>query len=435
MTLAKKLLAAFSLTAMLFTTAQAVETQKSDFIRAQGIHFYKGDSTTPYYFIGTNLWYGPILGSTGQGGDRARLCAELDSLQQLGVSNLRILVGADGGSKNANTVTPYLQPEPGVLNDTLLTGLDFMLAEMQKRSMVGVIYLTNSWDWSGGYGFYLRAAGLGDSPNASGEGYNAYVDYARQFYHNAAAKQMFYDHVRSVVSRTNSLTGTAYKDDPTIMAWQLCNEPRPFGRDEVPDFVDWVRATAKLIKSIDPNHLVSTGSEGVIGCNVNEELCQRVHNIPEIDYMTVHIWPVNWNWTSKDRLYDGLGNVYRESTEYLEQHDRISHTIGKPYVVEEFGYPRDNNLYEPGSNTLARDCFYNFIFTTLIEGSRADSPMAGCNFWGWGGSGRPASRTWQGGNDYLCDPPHEPQGWYSVFDCDDTTVQLIREATQKLAEK
>ena len=27
----------------------------------------------PYHFIGTNLWYAPILGSTGEGGNRERL--------------------------------------------------------------------------------------------------------------------------------------------------------------------------------------------------------------------------------------------------------------------------------------------------------------------------------------------------------------------------
>ena len=128
------------------------------FVRTEGIHFYKGKNTKPYYFMGTNLWYGPILGSKGKDGNRRRLCAELDSLQKLGVNNLRILAGADAGSKNANTVTPYLQPEPGKLDKHLLDDLDFMLNEMHKRGMVAVIYLTNSWDWS-------SPCASGESPN------------------------------------------------------------------------------------------------------------------------------------------------------------------------------------------------------------------------------------------------------------------------------
>ena len=59
---------------------------------------------SPYYYIGTNLWYGPILGSTGEGGNRERLGYELDSLKSIGINNLRILAGADAGSKNTNSV-------------------------------------------------------------------------------------------------------------------------------------------------------------------------------------------------------------------------------------------------------------------------------------------------------------------------------------------
>lgn len=408
------------------------EAADNAFIRTEGIHFYKGRSTEPMYFLGTNLWYGPILGSKGEGGNRQRLRAELDSLHALGVNNLRILAGADAGSKNANTVTPYLQPRPGELNESLLEGLDYMLDEMHKRSMTAVIYLTNSWDWSGGFGFYLKNVGLGDSPDAHGEGYNRYVDYARMFFHSQQAQQLYHRFVEQIVTRRNSVNGAAYADDPTIMAWQLCNEPRPFGKEEVPAFVKWVEETAALIKKHDAHHLVSTGSEGVIGCNVDEALCERIHSLPGIDYMTVHIWPANWGWAKRSRLYDDLPNVYVKAKEYLEMHDRIARTINRPYVVEEFGYPRDNNLYTPGSRCGARDSFYGFIFANLIDSKTSGGPMAGCNFWGWGGSGRPAGEVWQSGNDYLCDPPHEPQGWYSVFDSDATTIMAIREAAAKL---
>ncbi|MBR2128492.1 MAG: beta-mannosidase, partial [Bacteroidales bacterium] len=47
-------------------------------------------------FVGTNFWYGPILGSEGRGGNRERLDKELDMLKSIGVTNLRILIGSDG---------------------------------------------------------------------------------------------------------------------------------------------------------------------------------------------------------------------------------------------------------------------------------------------------------------------------------------------------
>ena len=54
-----------------------------------------------------------------------------------------------------------MQEEPGVYNDTILAGLDYLLMEMGKRGMVAVLYLNNAWEWSGGYGFYLYHAGGG----------------------------------------------------------------------------------------------------------------------------------------------------------------------------------------------------------------------------------------------------------------------------------
>ena len=125
------------------------------------------------YFIGTNFWYGAILGSEGEGGDRARLAEELDALNSIGVSNLRVLVGGDGPDGIPTRVSPTLQKEPGVYNDTIFRGLDFLLAEMGRRDMKAVLYLNNSWEWSGGYGMYLEWAGAGKAVIPAVDGYPA----------------------------------------------------------------------------------------------------------------------------------------------------------------------------------------------------------------------------------------------------------------------
>ena len=171
-------------------------------ITTRGTSFVKGN--TPYNYIGTNLWYASILASKGEGGNRERFCRELDFLRSIGVTNLRIAAGPDAGSDLANPAKPYLQEAPGVLNDTILEGLDFALAELEKRGMYAVIYLNNAWDWSGGFGFYLKECGYGDSPNTNVDGgYNRYVDYCANFAREPRALDMYYNYLRQIVSRRN----------------------------------------------------------------------------------------------------------------------------------------------------------------------------------------------------------------------------------------
>ena len=90
------------------------------------------------------MWYGALLASPGPGGDRQRLAGELDSLKAMGVTNLRVLVGAEGQEGTPYKVAPVLQPEPGVYDEALLQGLDWLMAELGRRDMSAVLYLNNT---------------------------------------------------------------------------------------------------------------------------------------------------------------------------------------------------------------------------------------------------------------------------------------------------
>ena len=228
-----------------------------NFVKVKDGKFYRNDKV--YTFYGTNMWYASMLGSEGRGGDRKRLVEELDYLKSIGVDNIRIMAGADGKECIRHKVEPSLQLAPGVYNDTILAGLDFVLAEMGKRDMVAVIYLNNAWEWSGGYGYYLEQAGMGVAPDPA-DGYMEYVHHVANFANNEKAHKLFYDHVKYMLTRTNRYTGKAYKDDPAIMSWQVCNEPRAFATSSLPGFKKWLSETTALIRSLDPNHLISVGS-------------------------------------------------------------------------------------------------------------------------------------------------------------------------------
>lgn len=392
----------------------------------------------PSHYVGTNFWYGAILGSEGRGGDRARLEAELDTLKALGMTNLRVLVGGDGPDGIPTRVSPTLQKEPGVYNDTIFHGLDYLLAEMAERDMKAVLYINNSWEWSGGYGMYLEWAGEGKALIPAEVGYVPFMESVSRFVTCEKAKELFYNHVKHVVTRTNTVTGTPYKDDPTIFSWQIGNEPRCFSSDPQVQqaFVDFMWTSASLIKSLDPNHMVSSGSEGSWGCENDMDLFEKIHSCPDIDYMNIHIWPYNWSWVRENTLTTNLGQAIANTDEYIDAHLAVAEKYGKPVVLEEFGFPRDGFQFAQGTPTTARDAYYRHVFGRIVESAADNGLFAGVNFWGWGGlAGQSETNLyWQPGDDYCGDPAQEQQGLNSVYACDASTVAVIKGATEGIAK-
>lgn len=360
----------------------------------------------PEHYVGTNLWYAGRLASSEAG--LARLRAELDTLCSIGIDNLRVLAveGED------------------------LDALGLALDEMAARKMYAVLYLNNAWEWSHGYRNYLEMAGEGPQPLPQEDGYNAYIKAMAEFSMNKQAISLNHQYIRKIVGR--------FRNHPAIFSWQLCNEPRCFTSDSthMDAFVDYIHSTAALIKSIDHDHMVSTGSEGIIGCEINEELCRRINDCADIDYITVHIWPFNWSWIGRERVVEDLENAIAETDAYIDDHIRLSDELGKPFVIEEFGYPRDGLLFAKDTPVTARDSYYAHVFERLAQSAQQGGMLVGCNFWGWGGMARqnPDSIWWQEGDDFCGDPGQEQQGLNSVYLSDCSTVEIIRTANQKLTE-
>ena len=396
----------------------------------------------PYRYAGANMWYAAWLGADGPTGNRDRLNRELDALAALGVDNLRIL-GAAEHSPLKNSIRPALRGRGTDYNQSLLRGLDHALAEMAKRDMKAVIYLNNFWEWSGGMMTYVYWTNGGKylDMNDPAHPWPEFPNMTADFYSTPRAVEMANHYLRAVVTRRNTVTGRLYSDDPTIMSWQLANEPRPGGNEAVAArqmaaFRAWVTGTARLIKSLDPNHLVSTGSEGLKGCVESRECVLAEHRGPEIDYLTAHIWPLNWSWVDSKDLPGTWPGGEEKVRDYIAQHIAMAGELRKPLVIEEFGFPRDLGLYDPGSATSFRDRYYRLIYDAVLESAAKGGPLVGSNFWAWNGAGRaahPDHRFKPGDTSYLGDPPHEPQGWYGVFDADASTRKVIADHAAALS--
>ncbi|MBQ1623613.1 MAG: beta-mannosidase [Bacteroidales bacterium] len=409
---------------ILAVSAFACDRPQTPFVTVKDGHFVRDGK--PYTFIGTNFWYGPILASEGRGGDYDRLVRELDALKELGIDNLRVLVGGDGADGVYSRVEPTLQTAPGVYNDTLLVGLDRFLVELGKRDMQAVLYVNNSWEWTGGYGQYLEWATGEKTLIPLVDGYWPFMQQMRKFQTCTEAQQLYFNHLRNIVSRVNSITGKPYKDDPAIFAWQLGNEPRCFSDEpEIrAGFIGWMAEAAHIVKELDPNHLLSTGNEGLMGCENDPELVREVNEIAGIDYMTIHIWPYNWSWVRPDQLEEDVDSAVKKTAEYLTFHKALAGELGFPVVAEEFGFPRDGFQASMDASTNARDKYYAYVF------SRIGEELDGANFWGWSGFANPPHEQWVSGDPYTGDPAQEAQGLNGVY-VSDSTVDVIAKANGK----
>lgn len=400
-------------------------------VRREGTAFRRG--AAPYRIVGANMWYAAWLGADSEYGDRARLTRELDRLQALGINNLRIMAAAEEGPLK-NSIKPGFSREDGSLNPGLLAGLDYAMAEIARRGMSAVVCLGNFWEWSGGFGTWLyRVTGnymdMGDPAHP----WPAYPDATSAFYANGEAVALYREHVRAIVTRTNSITGQRYIDDAGVMCWQLANEPRPGVSDPViarhrEAYIRWIDETAGLIRSLDPNHMVSLGHEGTMGANGSEDILRRAHR--NMDYLTAHIWPLNWGWVDGRNLAGTWDAGRAKVRSYLAAHERLARELGKPLLIEEFGFPRDGESYSPDAATGYREQYYRTIYDAVEASWAAGGPLQGSNFWAWNGEARaahPDARFRDGDRAYMGDPPHEPQGWYGLFDSDNDMLGLIRE--------
>lgn len=410
----------------------------NEFVTVDGRTFSRQGKT--YYVVGTNMWFGGYLGSEGAVGDRERLIRELDLLQRTGINNLRVLAASEQ-SELMRAVRPAIVTAPGEYSEELWAGLDFLLDEMAKRDMTAVLYFNNFWQWSGGMSQYVswfEGTPVFD-PDVTNE-WNAFMQNSAKFYRMEEAQTLYRDIIKRVVTRKNTINGKLYNEDPTIMSWQLANEPRPGsdedGRINFPAFKEWVHETSKYIRELAPKQLISTGNEGSMGTIRDMALFIESHQSEYVDYLTFHMWLKNWGWFDATKPEETYESALQQAKKYINEHVDVANQMNKPIVLEEFGAERDGGSFEVSATTVYRDRFYEEFFDLIHSHSASGDALAGSNFWAWGGFGRTqnADFMWQEGDDFVGDPPQEPQGLNAVFDTDASTLDVIKKHADKMSQ-
>lgn len=409
---------------------------QNNFVKVKNQQFFIGDK--PYYYIGTNYWYGTLLGlekDKKRGIERLR--RELDFLKANGVTNLRIMAGAEGAGliNGVTRVGPPLQTAQGKFDEKILDGLDTVLYEMGKRNLKAIVFFSNNWEWSGGFQQYLIWNNRVPQDQKTRKlTWDEQRDIVTKFYSCEPCKEAYNSQVNLVMNRTNKLSKKRYTDDPAIMAWELANEPRPMRASAENDYKKWIADVAGMIKSKDRNHLVTIGHEGYMGTE-SMKLFEEIHRYENVDYLTIHVWAKNWGWFESDKVAEGFPNVVAKATAYVKDHIAVAEKLNKPLVIEEFGLPRDKQSFDINSPTVLRDEYYEKMFQFVADSAKASGALAGANFWAFGGTSRPTKGQifWKTGDDYMGDPPMEEQGLNTVFDSDRTTWAIINKYSKTIS--
>ena len=161
-----------------------------------------------------------------------------------------------------------VEPAPGVFNSQAFERIDYAIQSANVHHLRLLLPLVDNWAYyHGGRGTFTQWSGLSD-PNL--------------FYTNEAVISNFEQYIFQVLNHVNIYTHRAYKDDPTILAWETGNELR------AP--TSWVQRIASYIKRIDTNHLVMDGNDMNSGetPDVKGDLA-----LESVDMYTGHYYPLN----------------------------------------------------------------------------------------------------------------------------------------------
>ncbi|XP_027352433.1 mannan endo-1,4-beta-mannosidase 4-like [Abrus precatorius] len=332
------------------------------FIQRNGTRFVLNGK--PHYLNGFNAYWLMIMASEASTMSKVTTIFQEASLHGLNVA--RTWAFNDRGYK-------ALQISPGSYDENVFKGLDFVISEAGRCGVRLILVLVNNWKNLGGKSQYVEWA------RERGQ----QVKNDDEFFTHPIIKQYYKNHVKTVLTRKNTITGLAYKDDPTIFSWELINEPRSQNDSSGKSFQDWVSEMAAYVKSIDNNHLLEVGIEGFYGESMPEKKQFNAGNqvgtdfisnnqVPEIDFAAIHLYPYQWVSSSDEAAQNAFVN------KWVKAHIQDSNDIlGKPILLTEFG--KSSRL--SGYSVDKRNNYYRKLYNIIYSSASNGGPCAGGLFW------------------------------------------------------
>lgn len=202
---------------------------------------------------------------------------------------------------------------------------------------------------------------------------------------NAKSKNALKKLIRQIIERKNSVNGRIYRDDPTIMAWEIANELQYwfFSKSEVKT---WIEEIAGYIKSLDGNHPVTIGVSANVPTDFKDYL-DNAFNVKSIDFFSFHLYP------SADIKNSDNTALLKKNINRIKLITKGFLALGKPVVLEEFGFSSSTELNLQFRTNKETANFYNEVFKESMDAAF----YAGCSgamFWGWGVPGEKTVPMW-----------------------------------------
>ncbi|KAF8010421.1 hypothetical protein BT93_J1141 [Corymbia citriodora subsp. variegata] len=329
----------------------------SGFVQVRGTRFVLNGS--PFLFNGFNSYW--MMHVAVEPSDRTKVSSVFREASAAGLTVCRTWAFSDGGDR-------ALQVSPGVYDERV-----FEVSTAGRHGIRLILSLSNNYHDFGGRPQYIQWARKAGVP----------INNVDDFYTNAVIKGYYKNHVKRVLTRLNSITRVAYRDDPTIMAWELINEPRCQVDYSGNTVNEWAQEMAPYVKSIDNKHLLGIGMEGFYG---NFMPSRKQYNpgyqvgtdyiknnlIREIDFATIHAYPDIW-LSGED---ENAQTVFVDR--WMESHLADAKTIiRKPLVFTEFGKSKNDPDYSPS----VRDSYMNTVYSDIYNLARNGGAFGGGLVW------------------------------------------------------
>ncbi|DBA97559.1 hypothetical protein WJX77_001628 [Trebouxia sp. C0004] len=352
------------------------------FITVQGNKFVDS-KCKEFFFVGGNSWLTLEAASNQLHPDNTAYLGGRDLIQYLfataQASNITVIRTLAGSADDSDEFV--LQTAPGVYNEVAFQGLDKIINDASEAGIKLILPFTDNWHFQDGLFQYVE---WGHSM-ATGD-----------FFTDPAIIQLYKNHVTAIVNRTNTLNGRQYKDEPAIFAWDLINELRDGCNTSAPNATcdpkftgsvqAWIEEVSAFVKAADPNHLVTVGEEGFYGpgsldlgsnpspgagtwCSLTGQNFTQNMAPATIDFAGVHIWPDLW--TVQDPV--------SFTTAWLTAHIANAQSLGKPFIVEEFG--KSISARDPTTISTVRDPVFTAVYNMLNSNLKADGIFKGAAFW------------------------------------------------------